>query len=86
MRYGTSDARLYVMYSNDLDNGSEPEIMRVKGPDVAIASMGRMIDPYILEDKDEEGKWWCFYKQNGVKYVIQLRFAKLDISWPYGVR
>lgn len=25
-----------------------------------------MIDPYIIEDKDEPGKWWCFYKQNGV--------------------
>ena len=28
--------------------------------------MGRMIDPYLLEDKDVKGKWWCFYKQNGV--------------------
>jgi hypothetical protein len=25
-----------------------------------------MIDPYLLEDKDAPGKWWCFYKQNGV--------------------
>lgn len=25
-----------------------------------------MIDPYLIEDKDEPGKWWCFYKQNGV--------------------
>ena len=38
----------------------------VKGPEVRIADMGRMIDPYLLEDKDEKGKWWCFYKQNGV--------------------
>jgi hypothetical protein len=28
--------------------------------------MGRMIDPYLLEDADEKGKWWCYYKQNGV--------------------
>ena len=24
-----------------------------------------MIDPYLIEDKEESGKWWCFYKQNG---------------------
>ena len=37
--------------------------------------MGRMIDPYLLEDKDEQGKWWCFYKQNGVSmsYSHDLR-------------
>jgi hypothetical protein len=28
--------------------------------------MGRMIDPYLVQDKDESGKWWCFYKQRGV--------------------
>mgnify|MGYP000979646338 CR=1 FL=1 len=28
-------------------------------------SMGRMFDPYLIEDKEESGKWWCFYKQNG---------------------
>ena len=66
VRYGTSDARLYTMRSKDLQNWSEPEIIKVKGPEVKITDMGRMIDPYLLEDKDEKGKWWCFYKQNGV--------------------
>jgi hypothetical protein len=28
--------------------------------------MGRMIDPYLLRDKDDPAKWWCFYKQNGM--------------------
>jgi hypothetical protein len=65
-RYGTADARLYIMRSKDLENWSTPEIMKVKGSDKEIANMGRMIDPYLLEDKDEKGKWWCFYKQNGV--------------------
>ncbi|MBK8506027.1 MAG: hypothetical protein IPL46_29830 [Saprospiraceae bacterium] len=65
-RYGTSESRLYTMRSRDLVNWSSPEIMMVKGPDVQIADLGRMIDPYLLEDKDEKGKWWCFYKQNGV--------------------
>lgn len=66
VRYGTNDARLYIMRSKDLQNWSTPAIIRVKGPDVAVADMGRMIDPFLLEDKDEKGKWWCFYKQNGV--------------------
>ena len=66
VRYGTSDARLYTMRSKDLKNWRKPEIIKVKGPDVEIADMGRMIDPYLLEDKGEKGKWWCFYKQNGV--------------------
>ena len=30
--------------------------------------MGRMIDAYLIEDKDEPGKWWCFYKQRGVSW------------------
>ncbi len=66
VRYGTSDARIYTMRSKDLKNWSAPAIMKVKGPHVEIADMGRMIDPYLLEDKAEKGKWWCFYKQNGV--------------------
>ncbi|NND07234.1 MAG: hypothetical protein HKN87_12715 [Saprospiraceae bacterium] len=74
-RYGSADARIYIMRSLDLENWSEPEIIRVKGPEIEIADMGRMIDPYLLEDKDEKGKWWCFYKQNGVSmsYSHDLR-------------
>ena len=79
VRYGSSDARLFTMRSKDLKNWSEPEIIKVKGPNVEIADMGRMIDPYILEDKDEKGKWWCFYKQNGVSmsYSYDLK------NWTY---
>ncbi len=65
-RYGTGDSRLYLMRSKDLENWTAPEILKVKGADINVADMGRMIDPYLLEDKDEHGKWWCFYKQNGV--------------------
>jgi len=65
-RFGTGDARLYLMRSKDLEHWSTPEIMKVKGPDVSFKNMGRMIDPYLLKDENEPGKWWCFYKQNGV--------------------
>jgi hypothetical protein len=54
------------MKSRDLKNWGKPQIIMVKGKEIAIAKMGRMIDPYIIEDKDAKGKYWCFYKQNGV--------------------
>ncbi|MEO6316581.1 MAG: hypothetical protein ABIU63_07790 [Chitinophagaceae bacterium] len=74
-RFGTGDARLYLMRSSNLTDWSAPELMLVKGAGVPAAKMGRMIDPYLLEDKDEKGKWWCFYKQNGVSmsYSYNLR-------------
>lgn len=65
-RFGDATARVFIMRSTDLEAWSEPELLRVKGPDVRVEDMGRMIDPYLLEDKDEPGKWWCFYKQQGV--------------------
>lgn len=78
-RFGTGDARLYTMSSNDLDNWSKPQLLKVKGPDTSFALSGRMIDPYLLEDKDEKGKWWCFYKQNGVSMSYSYDLEK----WTY---
>ena len=78
-RFGTGDARLYIMRSKDLENWSTPEIMKVKGPEVSFKNMARMIDPYLLEDKSELGKWWCFYKQNGVSMSYSYDLHK----WNY---
>ena len=64
-RIGDKTARVFAMCSDDLVEWDEPELIAVKGPDVARVDMGRMIDPYLIEDKDEPGKWWCFYKQHG---------------------
>ena len=61
-QYGNGTARLWTMRSKDLETWSEPELLRVKGPEVPQEQMGRMIDPFLIEDKDEPGKWWCFYK------------------------
>ncbi len=72
VRYGNQNARIFYMRSKDLINWGEPELMMVKGRKVPVEKMGRMIDPYLLEDKDEQGKFWCFYKQNGV-----------SMSWSY---
>ncbi|MRH99815.1 hypothetical protein GH721_04640 [Kriegella sp. EG-1] len=78
-RYGTADARIFIMRSKDLEHWSEPELLKVKGSEIKEAAMGRMIDPYLIEDKDEKGKWWCFYKQNGVSmsYSYDLK------NWTY---
>ena len=64
-RYGNANARVWIMRSRDLDHWSAPELLKVKGPDVPVDQMGRMIDPYLFPDKDDPGVWWCFYKQNG---------------------
>ena len=65
-KYGNGTARLWTMRSKDLMDWGDPELLRVKGPDVPVEDMGRMIDPYLLRDKDDGEKWWCFYKQDGV--------------------
>lgn len=64
-KYGNDNCRLFTMRSTDLVNWTEPELLRVKGPDVPREQMGRMIDPYLLRAGDE---WWCFFKQNGVSF------------------
>lgn len=64
-KYGNENCRLFTMRSKDLQTWSEPELLRVKGPDVPREDMGRMIDPYLLRAGDE---WWCFFKQNGVSF------------------
>ena len=63
--FGDESSRVFTMRSDDLLEWDEPELIKVKGPDVAQSDMGRMIDPYLVEDKDKPGKWWCFFKQNG---------------------
>ena len=53
------------MASDDLIHWRSPEIMLVRGPDVPVAEMERMIDAYLFQDKDDDRKWWCFYKDKG---------------------
>lgn len=69
-KYGNGSSRLWIMRSPNLETWGEPELLHVKGPDVSNAQMGRMIDPFLLTERGadgtETGRWWCFYKQNGV--------------------
>jgi len=78
-RYGNTNARVWIMRSKDLDNWLPPELLKVKGPDVPFDRMGRMIDPYLFQDKDDPGKWWCFYKQNGAS----LSWSRDLKTWNY---
>ncbi|MDP6038286.1 MAG: exo-alpha-sialidase [Candidatus Latescibacteria bacterium] len=77
--FGDQTSRVFTTESDDLDTWSEPELIRVKGPDVAREDMGRMIDPYLIPDKDVPSRWWCFYKQNGasMSYSNDLK------TWTY---
>lgn len=85
-RWGNESSRIWIMRSKDLVNWSEAEILKVKGIDMPVHEMGRMIDPYLLEDKNEPGKWWCYYKQNGVSmsYSYDLKNWTFYGSVPSG--
>jgi len=79
VRYGDATARIFIMRSKDLVTWSDPEILKVKGNDVPVEDMGRMIDAFLLEDKDEKGKYWCFYKQRGVS----MSYSYDLVNWTF---
>lgn len=79
VKYGDATARIYTMRSKDLESWSNPELIRVKGNDIAVQDMGRMIDPYLVEDKNEKGKYWCFYKQRGVS----MSYSHDLVNWTF---
>lgn len=60
---GNQTSRIFTIRSRDLFHWSEPELMRVHGDDVSAEAMGRMIDPYIVEDLRAPGRYLVFYKQ-----------------------
>ena len=78
-KFGDETARVYLMHSNDLTHWGEPQLIPVKGPNVPVEEMGRMIDAYLIEDKDLPGRWWCFYKQNGASMSYTDDFR----TWTY---
>ncbi len=81
-KYGDATARLWTMRSDDLEEWDEPRLLRVKGPQVDREHMGRMIDPFLFEDRQEAGKWWCFYKQDGVSMSSSHDLE----NWTFGGR
>ena len=79
-KYGNADCRLFVSRTKDFCTWTKPEMLKVKGPDVRFADMGRMIDPYLVKGAD--GLWRCFFKQDGVS-VSTSRDLK---TWTFGGR
>ena len=67
------------MRSKDLANWSNAEMLRVKGNDVPVGEMGRMIDAFLVEDINEKGKYWCFYKQRGVS----MSYSYDLVNWTF---
>lgn len=83
LRYGNNHSRIFTIRSRDLRHWSKPQLIRVKGSNVAEKDMGSMIDPYLLQDKDDPDKWLCFYKQHG---EITYSYSKDLKNWtPAGV-
>jgi len=69
--YGNENSRIFTMKSKDLLNWEKPVLLKVKG-DISECDMGRMIDPYLLDDGN---KFICFFKQNGVSYSTSKDLA-----------
>ena len=82
-RFGDEISRVFTMESTDLETWLEPQLIRVKGPRVPREQVGRMIDPYLIENKDKSGFWWCFYKQNGASrsWSKDLKRNRTDHEW-----
>ena len=69
--YGNENSRIFTIKSKDLIHWDEPVLLKVKG-NIPESDMGRMIDPYLLDDGD---KFICFFKQNGVSYSTSKDLA-----------
>jgi len=52
--YGNENARLFIMRSKDLENWSIPKLLNVKGDSVNEIDIGRMIDPFLLQDQNKK--------------------------------
>ena len=65
-KFGNARSRIYSCSSPDLLRWSQPELIRVKGPEIPEEQMGRMIDPFWFFDREDSGKIWCFFKQDGI--------------------
>lgn len=78
-KHGNEDCRVWILPSTDLENWGDPRLLRVKGPDTPAAEMGRLIDPFLIEDKDETGKWWCLFDDN----AANMSFSYDLETWDY---
>ncbi len=62
--HADDSARLFFIETEDFKTYSSPKRIYPKGK--ACADEGRMIDPFVAKDKDHDGRYLVFFKQNGV--------------------
>ena len=79
--FGDDTARLFLMRSDDLTHWGKPELIPVKGPDVPEAEMGRMIDPYLLEDKGHAGEMVVLLQTERREYVVHGTISRRGRMW-----
>ena len=76
-KFGNENCRVYFSESRDLEEWGEPYPVKLKG-DTPISELGRMIDPYLIFDR-QSGLWNCFYKQNGISRSVSRDLVR----WEY---
>ena len=64
MSYADETARLFFMETKDFVTFSTPTRIYAKGID--YVDEGRMIDPFVLEDRNQRGRYVLFFKQKGI--------------------
>jgi hypothetical protein len=79
-KFGNKNSRLWTMRSKNLKHWSTPQLMMFMGSNVLSKDMPRMIDPCIIQDKDQSEKWWCFSKINS---SVNMSWSKDLITWNY---
>jgi sucrose-6-phosphate hydrolase SacC (GH32 family) len=77
--YADQTARLYIIRTTDFETFSEPEKIYAKGKNLSQKEEGRMIDPFIFENKDKKGEYILLFKQNG----ISLSRSFDMVNWKY---
>ena len=74
----TDDARIFLIRTEDFVTFSAPEPILAKG-DTPLSDLGRMIDPCLFRDGEDEGLYHLFFKQNGIGHS----HSRDLIRWTY---
>ena len=75
--FADDSARLFFIETEDFVHFSEPERIYPKGK--GCTDEGRMIDPYVIEDKGDVGRFLLLFKQNGVS----ISESRDLVNWKY---
>jgi len=82
-KYGNRDCRVWIMRSNDLENWGPPERLMVKGPEVPVEKMGRLIDPYFGRGQGQARQVVVFFRRQRREHVLLRRPQNMDLLQPH---